>query len=218
MSAALVLIFNNKLFVCVFRGDGAVTNVSAPNTVFTSLFNSIATEATNFGAMSATTLAPRDGLLAVILVFVKKDPNSATNKVGAAAVTIVVVCVISCLEKDGNYGIFNEGVDDRMVGGTKVILVVGLILKLATIVTVLTASGVGVSSMLFRMCSTVDAINVAANVAESLGAMKHVVVVVVVCYKEVKDVAFILSFIREPSGTGVRLPRRGIVVKWKRAR
>lgn len=117
LAVALFLLALKAMKFCLLRRHGptAVKSLDVTKGLRTSFFRSIAAEATKFTDVSRSNLAGNSGLLTYVLVVVKNSPTKATNNVGAAAITILLLATVSILEKGGSARYCKEGVAFRVV-------------------------------------------------------------------------------------------------------
>lgn len=209
--AATVLVVTPTMFFFFY----SFAKLPLSGEVLTSLFRSIAPEATNFGATSLPTVANSSGTVVALLVLINNSPNSATNNVGAAALTILVLDTFSIYHGGSSTRIYNEHVSNSAIGGTTTITMVCFLLFFINNVIVDATRNLPLDAYLCRATSTIKAIKLALKVAPRLNILSRLVLVILVCLNEINKLALVCTTISGGGRDKTGLPLRGVAIKWE---
>lgn len=150
----------------------------------------------------------------VILVLVNTSPNSATNNVGAAAITILVDSTFSMFGGERSPRTFRHHLSTSIIHDTSTILSVCITLFVLNDVVVYRLRSIPVVPTVFRATSTVNAINLSLNVAPKLYAISGIILVDLVCFNEINNLALVFTTTSKVRGGHSGCPLRGITINW----
>ncbi|MBQ7309281.1 MAG: Trk family potassium uptake protein [Clostridia bacterium] len=180
--------------------------------ILASFFQSVTTRTAGFNTVDQAMLSDGGGMLSIILMLIGGSPGSTAGGMKTTTILIVMLNVIASIRNRDGIEIFKKRIDDETVKQAAAITGIYMLLTLIVSTIIVAFEPVDLEHVLFEVSSAIGTVGISMGLTQSLSALSHVLLMILMFVGRVGGLTFALAFSTESVTADIQRPRERVLV------
>lgn len=195
MTAGLILTGTLIFFLLEFDNPGTMADLSIPEKIMASAFQSVTTRTAGFATISQSQLEEGSRLFGCILMFIGGSPAGTAGGIKTTTTAMLVLTVVCVLRGKRDTECYGRKIEDGVVKSGITIALIAFVFYFAGIVALtLLEPNVDFLNLMYEATSAVGTVGLSADLTPALGRGSHIVLMLLMYIGRIGPLTMALVF------------------------
>ena len=179
LTLSFIFIGAVAIFVFEYNNPETIGNMSLPDKIMNSFFESITLRTAGFSSFSQSKMTEISCIVSYVLMFIGGSPIGTAGGVKTVTFFLAVMNIITYINQDKKNIVFNRRVtDDLMRKATFIVAVSSFTVVVMTLALMATNRGLGITNALFEVVSASATVGLTRDVTPNLNLAGRIIIII----------------------------------------
>lgn len=212
-TALLVVVGTVMFFIFEHNNAGTIGNMSVPNQLLASLFQSVTTRTAGFCTVDQNSLTGLSKLFTLILMYIGGAPASTAGGIKVVTVFVIIVSAIASIRGEKEIVIFKRQIDNKYVLRSIAIIIISMTAIIVAIFIMLTSNDLSMDDIVFEAFSASGTVGLSLGITPLLNTVDKLTLVALMFFGRIGVHTVAISFLgRSTPVSKITYPHEKIII------
>ncbi len=212
LSATLILIVVGTFFFYVFENQYSLSDLSIPDKILASMFQSITPRTAGFNTINTGTLSESGHLLTILLMFIGGSPGSTAGGIKTTTFVVIILGALASSRHQSHINIFKRRLDENIVREASAIATLYVFLIVCSTLFITFIQDFEMKNVLFEVVSAIGTVGLSTGITTSLNEASKLVIMLMMFAGRVGGLTLALVLAEKRTHTQANRPIEKILI------
>lgn len=212
MSCFLTIAGMILFFVLEYTNNGTIGNMSLPEKIMASFFQSVTTRTAGFNTVPMGNLRSSSIFLFCILMFIGASPGSTGGGIKTTTIGVLIVYVISIVKNRQHTTLFNRRIDWEVMNKAIAILIISIMYIATVIMIMLAVENFSSEAVIFEVVSAFGTVGLSVGITPELSVISKILIICTMFLGRLGPMTFAIAFGGVKKVEKITFPKENIIV------
>lgn len=212
MSCFLTIMGMILFFVLEYTNNGTIGNMSLPQKMMASFFQSVTTRTAGFNTVPMGNLRPSSIFLFCILMFIGASPGSTGGGIKTTTIGVLIVYVNSIIKKREHTILFNRRIDWEVMNRAIAILILSIMYITVVVMIMMSIENFDPEAIIFEVVSAFGTVGLSVGITPNLGVISKWLIISTMFLGRLGPMTFAIAFGGVNKVDKIKFPKENIIV------
>lgn len=212
MSCFLTITGMILFFVLEYTNNGTIGNMSLPEKIMASFFQSVTTRTAGFNTVPMGNLRSSSIFLFCILMFIGASPGSTGGGIKTTTIGVLIVYVISIVKNRQHTTLFNRRIDWEVMNKAIAILIISIMYIATVIMIMLAVENFSSEAVIFEVVSAFGTVGLSVGITPELSVISKILIICTMFLGRLGPMTLAIAFGGVKKVEKITFPKENIIV------
>lgn len=212
MSCFLTIAGMILFFVLEYTNNGTIGDMSLPEKIMASFFQSVTTRTAGFNTVPMGNLRSSSIFLFCILMFIGASPGSTGGGIKTTTVGVLIVYVISIVKNRQHTTLFNRRIDWEVMNKAIAILIISIMYIATVIMIMLAVENFSSEAVIFEVVSAFGTVGLSVGITPELSVISKILIICTMFLGRLGPMTLAIAFGGVKKVEKITFPKENIIV------
>ena len=212
MSCFLTIAGMILFFVLEYTNNGTIGDMSLPEKIMASFFQSVTTRTAGFNTVPMGNLRSPSIFLFCILMFIGASPGSTGGGIKTTTIGVLIVYVISIVKNRQHTTLFNRRIDWEVMNKAIAILIISIMYIATVIMIMLAVENFSSEAVIFEVVSAFGTVGLSVGITPELSVISKILIICTMFLGRLGPMTLAIAFGGVKKVEKITFPKENIIV------
>ena len=212
MSCFLTIAGMILFFVLEYTNNGTIGDMSLPEKIMVSFFQSVTTRTAGFNTVPMGNLRSSSIFLFCILMFIGASPGSTGGGIKTTTIGVLIVYVISIVKNRQHTTLFNRRIDWEVMNKAIAILIISIMYIATVIMIMLAVENFSSEAVIFEVVSAFGTVGLSVGITPELSVISKILIICTMFLGRLGPMTLAIAFGGVKKVEKITFPKENIIV------
>ena len=212
VTAFLILFGTVLIFIFEYHNPATMGNLSLPQKIQASLFQSVTTRTAGFETVAQGALTDASSLVSMFMMIIGGSPTGTAGGVKTVTFAILIFCVVSVAKQEGSITLFKRRVPQNLLSKALAIIVINLIVLMTSVLLLLVFDHGTFMDSCYECVSALATVGLTKGLTPNLTIAGKVIIIITMYLGRVGPISMAIGFPHKNKKKMVMYPEQDLIL------
>ena len=212
VTAFLILFGTILIFIFEYHNPATMGNLSLPQKIQASLFQSVTTRTAGFETVAQGALTDASSLVSMFMMIIGGSPTGTAGGVKTVTFAILIFCVVSVAKQENSITLFKRRVPQNLLSKALAIIVINLIVLMTSVLLLLVFDHGTFMDSCYECVSALATVGLTKGLTPNLTIAGKVIIIITMYLGRVGPISMAIGFPQKNKKKMVMYPEQDLIL------
>ena len=212
VTAFLILFGTVLIFIFEYHNPATMGNLSLPQKIQASLFQSVTTRTAGFETVAQGALTDASSLVSMFMMIIGGSPTGTAGGVKTVTFAILIFCVVSVAKQENSITLFRRRVPQNLLSKALAIIVINLIVLMTSVLLLLVFDHGTFMDSCYECVSALATVGLTKGLTPNLTIAGKVIIIITMYLGRVGPISMAIGFPQKNKKKMVMYPEQDLIL------
>ena len=212
VTAFLILFGTILIFIFEYHNPATMGNLSLPQKIQASLFQSVTTRTAGFETVAQGALTDASSLVSMFMMIIGGSPTGTAGGVKTVTFAILIFCVVSVAKQENSITLFKRRVPQNLLSKALAIIVINLIVLMTSVLLLLVFDYGTFMDSCYECVSALATVGLTKGLTPNLTIAGKVIIIITMYLGRVGPISMAIGFPQKNKKKMVMYPEQDLIL------